>query len=71
MSDKEREALSLRVISVSAHAALAKAADPAAAERIRDRADDLLAELEALVIRDGADEAIIAAIDSERRGLRE
>ena len=71
MSDIEREARSLRVITVSAHAALRRATDSADAARIQDRADDLLAELEGQVIRDGADMNMIAAIDSERRRLRE
>lgn len=71
MGDKEREALALRAIAVSGRAALRKAADPEAIARIVDRVDDLLAELGAIVIRDGGDEQILGAIETERRRLQE
>lgn len=71
MSNTEREALALRVITVSAHTALAKTASEDDAERIRDRADDLLAELEGVVICDAGDERLLAAIDGERRRIYE
>jgi hypothetical protein len=71
VSDTERELLALRVITVSAHTALAKTASDEDAERIRDRADELLAELEGIVIRDGGDERLLDAIDAERRRIYE
>ena len=71
MGDKAREALQLRSIRVSARSALSKAYSIDIKEAIKDRADDLLADLEANVIRDGGDEQIIAAIDATRRELRE
>jgi len=69
VSDKQREAIALRTITVSAHSALNKANDDEAREHIRDRAHGLLAELEAVVIRDGADAQILDAIERERRRL--
>ena len=46
--------LALRTIVVSGRAALLKTASPDRQERITDRVTELLAELEAAVIRDGA-----------------
>ena len=43
---------------------------PEAGERIKDRTDELLADLESIVIHDGGDEAILPAIERERRRLR-
>ncbi len=70
MSNREREGRALRTIVVSADSAL-RTATPAAGERIRDRTDELLADLASIVIRDGGDETILATIDQERRRLRE
>jgi hypothetical protein len=70
VSDEEREAKMLRTIVVSTRAALLKTSG-SQAERVRDRSDELLADLESLVIRDGGSETIIAAIDRERRALQE
>jgi hypothetical protein len=71
MGDKQREALALRAIAVSGRAALNKTTHPEEVARIADRVDDLLAELESIVIRDGGDEQILAAIEAERRRLRQ
>jgi hypothetical protein len=65
MTDKQREAFELRAIRVSTASALLKG-DP---ERVKERSDQLLAELEAKVIRDGADEEILASIEATRREL--
>jgi hypothetical protein len=65
VSDKQREAFELRVIVGSTRAALLKG-DPTA---IKERSDELLADLEARVIRDGADPQILAGIDTARRAL--
>ena len=67
MSDVERQSKALRVISVSGRAAIAKSQGPEDRGRIRDRMHELLADLEQEVIRNGADEAILAAIEQERR----
>jgi hypothetical protein len=71
MSDKQREAMMLRSIRVSALTALRKPMTAENREAVTDRADNLLAELEAHVIRDGGDEAILAAIEQTRRDIRE
>lgn len=71
MSDKEREERALRVISASSRAALAKAHEPEDRQRVQERAHELLADLEQEVIRDGADERILAAIERERRRVYE
>lgn len=71
MGDKQREALALRTIAVSGRVALGKARHADEMARITDRVDDLLAELEGRVIRDGGDEQILAAIEAERRRLHE
>ncbi len=65
MSAKEREALELRAIVVSTRSALLKG-DRA---RIRERSDQLMADLESKVIRDGADAEILANIEAARREL--
>ena len=59
--------MELRVITVSARAALEKVREPADRERVQNRVHELLAKLESEVIRDGADEKILAAIERERR----
>lgn len=69
MSDKQREERALRTIVVSGRAALAKANDGAERERIQDRVHELLADLEDMVIHDGADEEMLAAIERKRRQL--
>ena len=66
MSDRERELFELRVIAVSTHTALAKPHSETSGAAIVDRADELLARLEAQVIRDGGDESVLAAIEHER-----
>jgi hypothetical protein len=71
VTDKEREAFYLRTIRVSALSALRKPITVENRERVADRADELLAELEERVIRDGADEQILAAIEQTRRDIRE
>ena len=63
--------MSLRAITVSARAALAHATDEAQRARIRDRADELLAELERSVLLDGADPAVLRSVQRERHTLRE
>jgi hypothetical protein len=68
MSDKQREALELRAIVVSTRAALLKGGDPAT---VRKRSDQLMADLESKVIRDGADAQILATIEATRRELWE
>ncbi len=67
MADQERTARALRVIAVSGRAAIAKAHEPEERQRIRERVHELLADLEEQVLRDGADEAILGAIERERR----
>ncbi len=56
-------------VLVSAHSALNKANAEVTREHIRDRAHELLADLEAVVVRDGADPQIVDAIERERRRL--
>jgi hypothetical protein len=50
---------------------LAKPYSEATKERIKNRTDDLLAQLEAAVIRDGGDREVLDAIEVARRELRE
>jgi hypothetical protein len=71
MSDTLREALELRAIRVSALAALSKAMPVDVRDGVQDRADELLADLEARVIRDGGNEEVLAAIEATRREIRE
>ena len=71
MSDIDRETRALRVIAVSGRAALAKSHEPEERERVRERVHELLADLEEEVIRNGANEAILAAIERERRQVWE
>jgi hypothetical protein len=71
MSDKQREALMLRTIRVSAMSALQKPLRPGDREHLQDRADELLARLEEMVIRDGGDEQILAMIEETRRDIHE
>jgi hypothetical protein len=70
MSNEKREALLLRAIVVTGHNALART-PPDAREAVEDRIDELLADLEATVIRDGGNQAIIDAIEAHRRRIRE
>ena len=71
MGNKRRELLELRAIVVSGRAALLKT--PAADDRdlIKDRLTELLAQLEATVIRDGADAEVLARLDAARREVWE
>lgn len=69
MSDKSNEELALRTIVVSGRSALGKIDDPDERERIQERIHELLADLEAVVIRDGADEELLAQIEHKRRQL--
>jgi hypothetical protein len=71
VSDRDREIRALRVIAVSGRAALARAREPEERNRLRQRANELLADLEQEVIRDGAEERILAAIVYERRRIWE
>jgi hypothetical protein len=71
VSDRDREIRALRVIAVSGRAALARAGAPEERERLRQRVHELLADLEQEVIRDGAEERILAAIEHERRRIWE
>jgi hypothetical protein len=70
VSDTAREALALRAIVVSGRAALRTTSD-AEREAVQDRIDELLAQLEEIVIRNGGNEAILAAIEAERRSMRD
>lgn len=65
MSDKQRKVFELRTIVVSTRAALLKG-DRA---RVKRQSDDLMAELEAKVMREGADPEILAAVEAARREL--
>jgi hypothetical protein len=67
MPDRERTDLQLRAIRVSAHAALASHRGDGVDDWIRSRTMELLAALEAAVLRDGGDEDILAAIEVARR----
>lgn len=68
MSDKRRDALALRAIVVSTRAALLKG-DRA---QVRERSDNLMADLEWKVIRDAdADTDVLAKIEAARRELWE
>jgi hypothetical protein len=70
LGDRERAALRLRAIRVSAQSALGKDYSERIRGRIRDRTDDLLADLAATVRRDGGDEEILAAIEAARQEIR-
>ena len=70
MGNTKRQELALRAIVVSGRAALGRA-QPHDVELIMRRVDELLAELEEIVIRDGGDQRILAAIEAERRRLHE
>lgn len=69
MADIERQTRALRVIAVSGRAALRKAREPEDRKHLRERVHELLADLEHEVIRNGADERILAAIERERRNV--
>ena len=64
--------MAFRTIVVSGRAAL-RHHPPGDAERraIQDRIDELLADLEQFVIRDGGNPTILQAIEDERRRLFE
>ena len=65
----EHDALRLRVITVSARAALDRLHDDADAATVRSRADALLAELERDVRADGHDPALLKQVALARHGL--
>ena len=67
MGDKRRELLALRAIVVSGRAGLNKSREATDRERIKDRVTELLAKLEAAVIRDAADPEVLARLDEARR----
>jgi hypothetical protein len=69
MSEKQNEERALRTIVVSARSALRTARNDEERERIQDRVHDLLSELEAIVIRDGADPTLLERIEQKRRRL--
>ena len=71
MSDRDREAKALRVITVSGRSALQKSTDRNNRQELQDRVHALLADLEQEVIRDGADPEILGAIERERRRVYE
>ena len=71
MSHVPNHTRALRVIAVSGRAALSRHLQPDERERVRQRVHELLADLEEQVIRNGADEAILAAIEQERRKVWE
>jgi uncharacterized heparinase superfamily protein len=71
VADKNTGKLALRTIVVSGRAALAKVTDPGERQRIEDRIRDLLAQLEARVIAEGADEEMLEAIERSRQHLWE
>ena len=64
-----RELLALRTIVVSGRAALHKTASPDGRERIKDRVTELLAQLEAAVIRNGANPEVLARLEEARRAI--
>ena len=67
MTDKEREALELRAISVSTKAALTRPMDDEDREQTKNTATELLARLERAVLEDGADPAMIEAVEAARQ----
>lgn len=71
MGDTRRELLALRAIVVSGRAALQKTADPKDRQRVKDRVNELLAELEDAIIQDGADPEVLALLDKARRDVWE
>jgi hypothetical protein len=71
MGDKRRELLALRAIVISGRAAMLKTPSPDARQRIRDRVTQLLAQLEAAVIRDGANPEVLALLEEARRDVWE
>ena len=64
-----REGLALRGIVVSGRAGLRKADSGDGRERIKDRVTELLADLEAEVIRDGAYPELLARLEEARREI--
>ena len=66
MGNKRRETLAFRVITVSAGAAIRKASTLREVESITRRADDLLADLAATIVRDGGDAGVLASIKHRR-----
>ena len=71
MSDKPHKVLELRTIRVSTIAALRAVSSDEEAERVKSMSTELLARLEAALIRDGADPELIAALEDTRRELWE
>ncbi len=70
MPDSKRQALALKAVIVSGRAALRDTAGPER-QRVHDRIDELLARLEEMMIRDGGDDEVLAAIRAERRRIRD
>lgn len=66
MGNKRREALAFRAITVSAGAAIRKASTLLEVESITQRADDLLADLAAAIVRDGGDAGVLKSIEHRR-----
>jgi hypothetical protein len=69
MANDKRQELLLRAIVISGRSALART-PPESREAVEDKVDELLADLEETVIRDGGNEAILAAIGAHRRRIR-
>lgn len=69
MPTRNRDALELRAITVSARSALRHANTPTDDERIRTMATELMARLEERVIRNGGDPELLAQIEAGRRAL--
>ena len=71
MSDKASEKRAQRTIKVTGKDALTHSDEPIRRERVRERIDGLLANLEEYVIRDGGDPGILEDIETSRRQLWE
>ena len=71
MSDKEREEKALKTITVSSRAAQRTAASQQSRERVKERTDELLVDLEDHVRADGNDPDMLAEIEAERDQLRD
>ena len=69
MSDKKREERALKAITVTGSEGLERARSDTARELVASRIHELLAQLEAEVLSDGADPGVLAAIERERRRL--
>ena len=71
MGDKQRQLLRLRAIVVSGNNALRKTTSSDGRELVKKRIAALLAELEEVVIRDGAEPELLARVDEARREVWE